>query len=51
LTYVRFSRDLPPPVQFIAALATYSDHPAHMRVVKEFILPIKADIAALDYIV
>lgn len=32
-----------------AALDAYGPHPAHQRVVQEFINPIRADILALDY--
>lgn len=32
-----------------AALDAYGPHPAHQRVVQEFIAPIRADVLALDY--
>ena len=32
-----------------AALEAYSPHPEHQRVVRDHILPIRADILALDY--
>ena len=32
-----------------AALEAYGPHPAHQRVVQEFIAPIRADVLALDY--
>lgn len=32
-----------------AALEAYGPHPAHQRVVQEFINPIRADVLALDY--
>ena len=32
-----------------AALEAYGPHPAHQRVVQEFIAPIRADTLALDY--
>ena len=32
-----------------AALDAYGPHPAHQHVVQNFILPIRADILALDY--
>lgn len=32
-----------------AALEAYGPHPAHQRVVQEFIAPISADILAVDY--
>jgi hypothetical protein len=32
-----------------AALETYLSHPAHQRVVQNAIIPIRADILALDY--
>lgn len=31
-------------------LAAYADHPEHQRVLKDFILPIKEDVMALDYV-
>lgn len=32
-----------------AGLEIYGPHPEHQRVVKDFIIPIRADILALDY--
>jgi hypothetical protein len=32
-------------------LETYSKHPAHQRVVNDFLAPIRKDIMAMDYVV